>query len=756
MNLDTLPVGENPPALEFTHFPTRQQAFVWRNWEMVSATKLAEILGTKLENVMEMATGMGLPSSPYINGKWLSHGYATIIRANWHLLGYGQLIELLGWTVDKMLYALKEEDFLFQKLGRLKPHCGPLKYKPLDEREKAITRKIKEFVLSAFPDINNKPQAEPFSFLDSSFGATGEHAEIRLEGKTGRPLQLIYPYTVPYGDPLIYSDTVTCPDHLLDAYAESGVNAIWLQAVLYSLIPFDRAPEYSSGFETRIKNLKSLVNRASEHGIKVYLYFNEPRAMPFAFFEKYPEWKGAENDFQDIYAICTSSPALEDLKARTAALFRLAPNVAGAFTITASENFTNCRSHGPLCDGGNFGGKTVYGCPRCKVRPPEEIMVEINKAISEGVFSVNRDADFIAWTWGWKQPVINKAIALLPKKVKVMCVSEDDMPAVIGGVPGRICDYSISQPGPGPAAKEIWEAAAANGLGRVAKVQMNNTWECSAVPYIPVPELLLEHLGNIRKSNVNDLMLSWTLGGYPSMNLVLVNEFHARGDDDYAQLTYNFSEKYFGAAAAPGICEAYAFFSSAFREFPEFAGGLYCGPQTLGPANLLYPKNTGYAACMTSLAYDDLECWRGGKHNGHIEFPADKYEGQFKKLSELWKAGLDMLLAADASLPWDKRGNYEDLRNVSETAYCHFRSTYLQIRFVRLRAEGNDEMIALVSEEAELASRLCAIVRKDSRIGFESANQYYYDAQALREKALNCECLKEAYHRLSASVAPTK
>ena len=40
-----------------------------------------------------------------------------------------------------------------------------------------------------------------------------------------------------------------------------------------------------------------------------------------------------------------------------------APGLAGFFTITASENLTNCWSHGQ--------GK---GCPRCGKRAPAEVM----------------------------------------------------------------------------------------------------------------------------------------------------------------------------------------------------------------------------------------------------------------------------------------------------------------------------------------------------------------------------------------------
>jgi hypothetical protein len=38
---------------------------------------------------------------------------------------------------------------------------------------------------------------------------------------------------------------------------------------------------------------------------------------------------------------------------------------------------------------------------------------------------------------------------------------------------------------------------------------------------------------------------------------------------------------------------------------------IYVSPVQLGPANLLYPKRTGWRATMTGIPYDDLDSWRG-------------------------------------------------------------------------------------------------------------------------------------------------
>ena len=53
--------------------------------------------------------------------------------------------------------------------------------------------------------------------------------------------------------------------------------------------------------------------------------------------------------------------------------------------------------------------------------------------------------------------------------------------------------------------------------------------------------------------------------------------------------------------------------------------------------------------------------------------------------------------------------------------------------------------MANLKEEKQLAVTLHDIARRDSRLGFEATNHYAYTLQDLREKALNCEALMEAW-----------
>ena len=61
--------GVKPP-INYEYFPSRQHAFVWRNWSLVDKSRLAEILSTSVENVDRVAQSMGLPKKQRIEPEW--------------------------------------------------------------------------------------------------------------------------------------------------------------------------------------------------------------------------------------------------------------------------------------------------------------------------------------------------------------------------------------------------------------------------------------------------------------------------------------------------------------------------------------------------------------------------------------------------------------------------------------------------------------------------------------------------------------
>ena len=72
-------------------------AFIWCNWESVPLERMAKVLDTTIENVRGAGRSMGLPPHRQPGPEFLQRGYISLIRRNWHLISYDQMLVLLDW-----------------------------------------------------------------------------------------------------------------------------------------------------------------------------------------------------------------------------------------------------------------------------------------------------------------------------------------------------------------------------------------------------------------------------------------------------------------------------------------------------------------------------------------------------------------------------------------------------------------------------------------------------------------------------------
>ncbi|MBR5011598.1 MAG: hypothetical protein IKY12_03490, partial [Clostridia bacterium] len=383
-----------------------------------------------------------------------------------------------------------------------KPDCPALEWTALTEPQKQQTEKIKNVMKTL--DLSG---VSPFDFKYNV-------PKLTFSGRANFDTRIIYAFSGLYQHAFDVDSKSFCPDSQLEAYRDLGINGIWTQATLTQLAPFPFEPSLSAGFEKRIERMREFTKRLDKFGIKLYLYINEPRYMPLSFFEKYPEIKGHTDG--ESACLCTSTKLVQNyLKDAVESICRAVPLVGGFFTITRSENLTNCYSHST---------PKSCSCPRCSKRSVGEVIGELIGCFIEGAHRVNPKLPFIAWSWGWKE-YSEDVIRHLPKSAILMSQSEHDIPYNIGGVEGRVVDYSMGIIGPGDHAKREWSLAKECGLVTAAKVQINTTWEASTVPAIPVSPLIEKHIEGIKNEGVRHLLVSWTLGGYPCSNIAAAAQY---------------------------------------------------------------------------------------------------------------------------------------------------------------------------------------------------------------------------------------
>ena len=694
-------------------FPSTFQAVIWRNWGIVPVKNIAAALKCTENQVKQSAFELGLNPSITVNPLWKTRGYLTVIRNNWHIASYEQILALLEIDESGLAFILKEDDFMWAKMGAFKPSVNDNIYRELTENEKRKTEKVRER-FSRYEELNNYP-GNSFDFLNGFYKKTEGNNSVDHIISDKKGFRIAYSYFAIYGDPLLNEELDPYPEELLRQYAQAGVNGVWLQGILYQLTDFTFDPDMSKDRGKRIANLKKLIERAAKYNIGVYLYINEPRSMPEGFFGKYPHLKGEQE--YDNFAMCTSQPEVHEyLYNGMKQLFTEAKGLAGFIAITMSENLTNCYSR---------VSPEHIQCERCKKRRPAEVVSEVNNILARGAHDADQSARAISWTWAWGNDWAKEAIDLLCENQIVQCTSEEGLITNVGGIKGSVLDYTISQPGPGEKSKTNWENAVTHGLEISAKVQVNNTWELSNIPYIPALDLVEAHIKNLIKQNINNFQLCWTLGGHPSLNMRLVNYLV----ENPGNSTADFLNHVFGQALGQKIHEAQKIFSTAFAEFPFHIGVAYVAPQNFGVSAPFYTQNTGYTATMIGFPYDDIDSWRS-------IYPVEIYENQMMKVAE----GMDEALKKFYEIENPGNKLLDDMIINAEAALCHMQSVCNHIRFVRSRNDGDcNGMLESIKKERETVLHLIKLRAKDSRIGFEASNHYFYTMQDLREKLINLD-----------------
>lgn len=741
-SFDVLPHGYAPDPIALPHFPDVLHAVVWRNWDFVDASHLAEVLGGTREEIIALGRSMGLPLPRAISAEEQKQHYMSIIRRNWHLLPYEQLCALLKFTPDELRYYLDYDDSIWCKVGGYKPKTPAVYYASPSDTARAHAKRIAEILDADLNGQMNLPAEPPFGFVKKlrEFPKTRAAAT----GDNQFDLRMCYPYFLRYGDPLAGDGIDDVPEGYLAQLAAAGVNAIWMQGVLNKLAPWAHAPGLSTGWEERLENLRTLVDRCAKHGIDVLLYLNEPRALSREFFEKHPELRGVDETrsrvavLPDLIALCTSTQEGKDFIVDSVRhIFQKVPGLGGVFTITYSENLTNCYSRDQYEK--NLDG--VIGrekndnraCPRCQARGPIEIHAEINRLVDQGMRQAGSKGRLLWYVWSTPAEWIPGIIEKLPDTCRVLCISEWGKEFTRGDYTGKANEYSISVVGPSEQSLRQWDIARKRGLKTVAKIQAGTSFEMFLIPFLPATQQVAKHVHNLVDAGVDSLMMGWTVGGWPSANVEVAVEMAKLPRVSVREGMLNVARRRFGAESADAVVDAWQVLGDAFLEFPMDIKTVYFAPQCIGPANLLLARPSGLASTMIMYPFDDLDGWRG-------PYSRTTFQRQFAILANRWAIGVAMLDDIRKEHPSVE----EEWRLAAACGIC-FRSTANQVQFIQVRESDREQAVKLAADELRLARELFSLVRVDSRIGFEATTQYAFTRFDLAESILNCRYILEEW-----------
>jgi len=675
--------------------PTRWQTVILRNYGMVTNNCLAKVLNCSIGVIETEAKRLGVDSVSF-DKNWLEKSYLTIIRNNWHLLNYKQLLIILDKDEMWLDNQLKNNDFLWYKLGGFKPLCEDIKYTPLNKQEKLETNRIGKIIRKNKMDNYIKP----FDFKIND-----------MQSSPSQGINIAYPYEVECGDIFINDNEIISDDYLEKAKS-SGINGLWLHGLL-SELSFNKFKKNNDlSYIKRRNNLQKLINKANKFGVKIYLYLNEPRSIKIdEIKEEYLYLSGRKREKE--VALCFSFKEVQDyLYDAIKDLLNNIEGLGGFITITASENLTYCKH---VLDS---------DCPHCKDIPSYQTAALINNIIQRAIDDTNSGAILIANLWGWapycgfSDEEVKKGIKLLDKKIKVLCVSEFGTHKNI-----NINEYSISHGEPCIETISNLKDAKKTGHEIFAKLQINNSWEISTIPYIPVFNLIINHLRKLNKLGVKDFMLSWTLGGYPSVNMNLASSINNDSFDYDKWLTNLYHDD------CVDVKKATMYFSKAFKEFPFSQNLLYYSSIQIGPSNLLYSHKTKLNATMVSYPFDDIDSWI--ENNGE-----DKFISGFQKMIKIWKRGLKLLINKEYTNVLTC-----ELIRYAKVFLINIESTLNQYLFIKDRNNNKKDLKRYLLKERILTKNLYQLASSDAKIGFEASNQYSYNENSFLEKLINIEKL---------------
>ena len=92
----------------------------------------------------------------------------------------------------------------------------------------------------------------------------------------------------------------------------------------------------------------------------------------------------------------------------------------------------------------------------------------------------------------------------------------------------------------------------------------------------------------------------------------------------------------------------------------------------------------------------------------------------------------------------DYASKVDELLTYAEAAYIHLLADKLHTEYAYFKrnvSENKEKLIELVKQSRESAVDLIRLVRKNAHIGYEASNHYFYTANILKEKLINCDNL---------------
>ncbi len=590
------------------------------------------------------------------------------------------------------------------------------------------------------------------------------------------------------GDEILQCAEVYTRENLA-AIRGGGFDAIWLRGQLYDLMDSRVFPELNRPKAgERVTNLREVIRRGRESGVGVWLFFNEPLALPVAhpFWRSHPEVRGAsradhfgnsawQRDAHasdgaralprgpmDMTALCMSTPlGRRFFQAAVEQVLRETEGLQGVILITASEYFSHCWSHHvclPTGDKYQPLATRELDCPRCRERGPAAVVLDLLGGWRQAARKMPNPPRILAWNWSWSmwyRDPQREIASCLPEGVELLVDWERGGTRQWQGRPISIDEYSLGYVGPSERFVETHRAA--RGTPVHAKLQINTTHELATVPNLPLLHHLFDKWTGLLREGVKGVMGCWNFGCSLTLNTHAFQRFTespGRWPDSVA-FGKDIAASYFGDAEEESLLVAWQRFGAAFDLYPFSFGFLYHSPINYAPA---YPLATHYRGHPMGPSWIVHSPWGDRLGDTLGDWTLEEVIASLEFMAVLWDEGLRSYrnaLNIPAAAPEHQRHRHEEL-GCAEMIGHHLVSVGHLFRFHQWQLAAmkrlglrppcdlplDDSVRRIMRDELENCRGAIPRVHADARLGFhQEARARFYDPASLEAK---CRGLEEA------------
>jgi hypothetical protein len=569
-------------------------------------------------------------------------------------------------------------------------------------------------------------------------------------------------YRAPFFIDELSDDIDYYPEEYLNKLAHEGVNGLWL-TMYFRDLPSSIFPGRGTQAEKRFAKLRETVRRCARYGIRIYVFFSEPKlfgdashAVPLKDADPHPELIGDTYDGWSFF--CTSTDTGKKyLEESVEAVFAAVPDLGGMINIMCGEDNGSCVAS-------QLGKNPACKCPRCQERNPGEIFREEAELMSRAMRKSSPDAEFIGWFYtpgqrdgSFLSGQLESLAAYWPDDCAMMFNFESGGYLEQLGKKRVVFDYSLAYIGP----CELFRKVATQVRKPAAKLQVGCSHENASVPFIPVPSNLYEKYKVMHELGVCAAMQCWYFGNYPGlMNRaagVLSFEPFPANETAFLEELARPDWRRFAATVA----RAWQYFAAGYRQFPGNLAFEWYGPlhhSIVWPWHL-FPADLPISPSWIMKNFPEVSGDRIGECLAYFHTLPEALT-LCEEMAELWHKGCELLEPLRQEFAGDT-ARQADI-DLAEAIGLQMKSTknLLQFYFLReemlcLKKDHLAEMADLVRDEIRNTEEMRLLCLHDGRLGYHSEAEGYlfFPEKLSARKALLEELLEVDFPRFNLSDA---